>query len=79
MAGQRPRQNGPSNHLILRPNGLVERMDQPASAGSLQTYASERPGWTGADELRLARQADRRRRRRPALDPLKGRLIDLLA
>ena len=62
--------------LVLRPNGLVERMDR-AFRPAVPGYASERAGRSTREHLQIAARSDRRRRRRPVVDPFKGRLYDL--
>ena len=66
---------------LIRPNGLVERLDRwpHARAGGSSGYGRERPGPATAEAVRLAARQDRRRDRRPRPDPLRGRLVDVEA
>lgn len=65
---------------LIRPNGLVERLSRGRETGvDLNGYGRSQPGPTTPESLRAATGQDRRRRRRPKPDPLRGRLIDLTA
>ncbi|NJO37601.1 MAG: hypothetical protein HC871_08255 [Rhizobiales bacterium] len=66
---------------ILRPNGMVERLDEPPrrSAGPPR-YGRDKDGSPkDARSLKIANGNDRRRRDRRHDDPLRGRLLDLNA
>lgn len=62
---------------LIRPNGRVERLRPTSTDPATGSYASERPGRLDADAVKTAARNDRRRRRRPILDPKTGQLIDL--
>lgn len=65
--------------LILRPNGMIERLVGTRPGALLAGYALVRTARASAASLPIAARADRRRQRRPGGDPLKGRLLDIMA
>lgn len=71
----------PSNRqgLILRPNGMIERLVGTRPGALLAGYALVRTARASAASLPFAARSDRRGKRRPNSDPLKGRLFDITA
>lgn len=69
----------PREGELIRPDGRVEPFGTRARDPAREGYASERPGRSDGEEVRTAARSDRRRRRRPVVDPLTGRILDVKA
>ncbi len=64
--------------IVLRPNGLVERLqDGRRPVSQMPTYGRTQPGAQTPEAIAEAARRDRRRQRRGQADPLRGRLLDL--
>ncbi len=64
---------------LIRPNGMVERLNRVRPQVEFDGYGRPQPGRSSAESVRLAAQRDRRRQQRRRPDPLRGRLVDMTA